>query len=399
MSDARLLTPDRNASHGRAWFRLAVLLAVLVCAACEAGGGTASRVAAQEGPAPPLSDAAFASLVSSLSEEGGYFDTDNLISNETSYLHVLGPLRGRGVRGGAYLGVGPAQNFSYIAEVRPRIAFIVDIRRDNLLQQLLFKALFEVAPTRIEYLSLLVGREPPGDPGAWEDRPLEDLVGRIDGAADAAPRARRVVDSAVVTLGVPLDGPDLATIARFHETFIGEGLDLRFRSHGRSPRPYYPTLRRLLLERDLTGVRGSFLADPDDYRFLRELQERNLVIPVVGDLAGDHAVRAVGELLRRRGEALTVLYTSNVEFYLFRAGTFDRFADNVASLPLAEGGVLVRSYFPSFLGSHPDAVPGYWSTQSLQTLESFVETVRAEGYRGYWDLVTRHALDPDGVAR
>jgi hypothetical protein len=337
--------------------------------------------------------------VSSLSEEGRYFDTDNLISNEASYPHVLGPLRSRGVRGGAYVGVGPAQNFSYMVEVRPRIAFIVDLRRDNLLQQLLFKAVFEVAPTRVEYLSLLLGREPPASPLAWEDRSLEELLEWIDGAADAEARARRVVDSAVVTFGLPLDGPDLATIGRFHETFIAEGLDLRFRSHGRAPRPYYPTLRRLLLERDLTGARGNFLADPDDYRFLRDLQQRNLVIPVVGDLAGDHAVRAVGDLLRRRGEVLTALYTSNVEFYLFRAGTFDRFADNVASLPVAEGGVLVRSYFPSFMGSHPDAVPGYWSTQSLQTLASFVETARTGGYRGYWDLVTRHALDPAGVDR
>ena len=78
------------------------------------------------------------------SEPGGYFDTDNLISNESSYLQVVPELRRAGISGGAYLGVGPDQNFTYIAEIRPAIAFIVDIRRDNLLLHLLFKALFQL---------------------------------------------------------------------------------------------------------------------------------------------------------------------------------------------------------------------------------------------------------------
>jgi hypothetical protein len=83
-------------------------------------------------------DTTFAALVERLSESGGYFDTDNLISNESSYLHVMGALREVDVRGGAYIGVGPDQNFSYIARVRPSIAFIIGIRRDNLLEHLFF---------------------------------------------------------------------------------------------------------------------------------------------------------------------------------------------------------------------------------------------------------------------
>src|SRR5262249_53175413 len=63
---------------------------------------------------------AFASLSAKLSEPNGYFDSDNLISNETSYLHVMDKLREMGVRGGVYIGVGPDQSFSYIAKIRPR---------------------------------------------------------------------------------------------------------------------------------------------------------------------------------------------------------------------------------------------------------------------------------------
>src|SRR3954465_11541011 len=88
-----------------------------------------------------LSDRAFASLVARFSEPAGYFATDNLISNEDSYLHPISTLRRVGVSGGVYVGVGPDQNFSYIAAIRPHAAVIVDIRRDNQLEHLLFKSI------------------------------------------------------------------------------------------------------------------------------------------------------------------------------------------------------------------------------------------------------------------
>ena len=75
----------------------------------------------------------FAALSEQLSEPNGEFDTDNLISNESSYLHVMPTLEQAGVSGGVYIGVGPDQNFSYIARIRPSAAFIIDIRRDNML--------------------------------------------------------------------------------------------------------------------------------------------------------------------------------------------------------------------------------------------------------------------------
>ena len=76
-----------------------------------------------------LPAAEFSRLIQTLSEKDGYFRSDNFTSNETSYLHVVGKLREMGISGGAYVGVGPEQNFTYIAKIRPHIAFIVDIRR------------------------------------------------------------------------------------------------------------------------------------------------------------------------------------------------------------------------------------------------------------------------------
>src|ERR1051326_1374800 len=171
-------------------------------------------LASAQAPAPASS---LATTIARLSERGGYFDTDNLISNESSYLQVLPELARRGVRGGAYIGVGPDQNFTYIAATRPSIAFIVDIRRDNELLHLLFKALFSLSRTRVEYISLLLGRRVPADVEPWRAATIERLVKYVAEAqpADAA-SLRANVDRALRDTGVPLTDDDRKTIAGFH---------------------------------------------------------------------------------------------------------------------------------------------------------------------------------------
>ena len=127
------------------------------------------------------------------------------------------------------------------------------------------------------------------------------------------------------------------------------------------------------------------------------MQRRNLIVPVVGDLAGDHALGAIGQELRRRGESVSALYASNVEFYLFQDGSFARFAETVAGLPMDEYSVLIRSVFPQGLvRRHPQAQPGDYSTQVLVRMTDLREAVRAGGYGSYWDVVTRDAVGPGG---
>jgi len=339
--------------------------------------------------AAALADTSFGRLIARISEPGGWFDTDNLISNESSYLHIMGRLRALGIRGGAYIGVGPDQNFSYIAQIRPSLAFILDIRRDNLLEHLLFKALLELAPTRIGYLSLLFGRSPPDDAARFRDATVDVLVTTIDRATkqqrlfDAA--ADRVA-AAAAGFGVALTQDDLDTIRRFHGEFFAAGPDLRFTSFGRAPRPYYPTFRQLLLERDRDGRQANWLASEASYAFLRTMQLENRIVPVVGNFAGPHALHEIGRVLRERNERVTVLYASNVEFYLMQDRIFDRFADNVAALPFDRNAVIIRSVFGSVFG-HPQSVPGYASTQLLQFMAAFVERHREGAYPTYGDLV------------
>ena len=186
----------------------------------------------------PHRHGSFASLVAGLSERPGYFDTDNLISNERSYLHVVPELQALAGRGrGVYLGVGPDQNFSYIAHLRPSLAIVIDLRRDNLLLHLLFKALFAEARTRIAYLAMLTGRSPPEEGG--KQRSVEEIVGYIDRAPPLRDGDLRALHGRLTTLvhsfGVPLTDGDRATIDRFHRRFIAEGLSLQFNTFGRPP--------------------------------------------------------------------------------------------------------------------------------------------------------------------
>ena len=307
-------------------------------------------ISASGGGARPAATG-FAAQIEALSEPGGYFDTDNLISNERSYLQVLSDLERPAVHGGAYVGVGPDQNFSYIARLRPSIAFIVDIRRDNLLLHLLFKALFEQSHTRIEYLSLLFGRRMPDNAGHWRTDPVERLAEYVDSTEperESMAARRERLDASIRRYGVPLSPGDVATIAKFHDRFIAAGLDLRFESTGRPPQSHYPAYRELLVAADSLGRKGNFLASEEGFQFVKSLEARDLVVPVVGNLAGPTALSAIGSVLKRRGEPLSAFYTSNVEFYLAREGTLERFVENLARIPHRPGAVIIRSVFGGF---------------------------------------------------
>jgi hypothetical protein len=327
----------------RAVIRSAVLLSLL---------SLSLAAWALHGIAQPTAQA-FASRVERLSEEGGDFDTDNLISNERSYLDVVPALKAAGVSGGAYIGVGPDQNFSYIAQIRPAIAFIVDIRRDNLLLHLLFKALFTSAQNRAEYVSLLTGRPAPSQLDTWRDASLERIVAYIDEArpiANAGPRLDRRLHDTIAAFGVPLSTADFDTIQRFHHTFVDAGLSLKFESRGRPPRSAYPTLRDLLLATDHAGRSWNYLASERDFQFVRSLQTQDLVIPVVGDLGGQHALAAVADLMIARGDRLSAFYVSNVETYLY-GDKSTQFVKNVNRLPRDAHSVIIRSTFVNSVSS------------------------------------------------
>src|SRR5262249_19644808 len=114
-----------------------------------------------------LTDENFWKLITDFSEPGGTFVSDNFVSNELAFQEVLTSLTDGRKPGGVYLGVGPEQNFTYIAALKPKIAFVFDIRRQNMLQHLMYKALFEISKDRADFISRLFSR--PRPPGLEQD--------------------------------------------------------------------------------------------------------------------------------------------------------------------------------------------------------------------------------------
>ncbi len=227
------------------------------------------------------------SLIDALSESGGYFDTDNLISNETSYVQVVDRLK---PTGGVYIGVGPQQNFTYIGRMRPSWAFIVDIRRDNMLQHLLFNAVLSKAETPYQYLCWLFSRPIHADREPLLGASIRDVVSLFERSTPSrelfGSNLRSILEYIEEGLQVDLALDDREEIRSIYRSFYSEQLDIRFNSHGRPPMPYHPTYRRLLLARSPGGSEAHFLASPEDYAHVRKLASSGRLVPVVGDFAG-----------------------------------------------------------------------------------------------------------------
>jgi hypothetical protein len=328
----------------------------------------------------------FGRYIDEWSEPEGYFDSDNFISNETSYLHVIDQLQ-KVKPGGIYLGVGPDQNFSYIVHTRPMLAVITDIRRQNMLEHLWYKAIFAMSSNRLEFLSLLVSREVPrSKPGPS----LEQIVS----AVEQAPTSERLFQKNLSTVKslltdkyrLKLSSTDLDKIEYVYRTFWQEGLELRFSSIGRNNAANYPTFQDMLLETDRQGRQQSYLSSEELFQELKKFEAENRLIPIVGDFAGAHAFKAFGTFLKNNGLRLTTFYTSNVEFYLFNTPSWPRFVANVRSLPLAPDSIFIRSYFANGR-RHPFNVSGHRSTSLIKPMIPFLADDDARRLTDYWDIV------------
>ena len=282
---------------------------------------------------PSLGDREYWTLVTSLSEPPGRFDvSENLVSNEPLFVENVRRLR---AAGGVYIGVGPEQNFSYIARLRPAMAFVVDIRRENLNLHLLYKALFELAPDRAEFVSRLFSRPRPA--GLNTGSSVDDIFSRYDGVMPSRTlheQTRSAVrERLIATHGFELTDADLESIDRAFTAFYTDGPAIDFwRGRPKDPEAVRPSYRQLMTARDVTGSSRSYLASEDQYAFVRGLQTRNLIVPVVGDFGGPSALRRVGEYVRSHRARVSAFYASNVAVYLTNEQT-RTFCATLATLP------------------------------------------------------------------
>src|SRR5437868_284401 len=129
----------------RSLLKLSIGIALVLCISMVPSLRTAEPLPSR------LSDDAFWHMVSGFSDEGGYFRFENFLSNELGFQYVIPALKEITKTGGVYVGVGPEQNFTYITALQPKIAFVIDIRRQNMIEHLMYKALFELSPDRADF--------------------------------------------------------------------------------------------------------------------------------------------------------------------------------------------------------------------------------------------------------
>ncbi|HSO35157.1 MAG TPA: hypothetical protein VLT33_21665 [Labilithrix sp.] len=339
-----------------------------------------------------MPDDAVGPLLARLSETPGDFPSENYVTNETSLLHVAPALRDPRLRGRAYVGVGPEQSYTYLALLEPRVAYIVDIRRGNFLEHMMFRGCFEAGRTRAEFLgALLARRAAPVLEGADAGADLASLEAAFRAAApEAALREEGVARTRALMdrLGVVRAAGDDKAIARIHEAFAKHGLAIAYTMLNSDRK--YPTLGENLAARDPDGAPASFLASEETYARVRRMVIDNRVLPVVGDFGGKHALRSVAEDMRARGVTLGVFYTSNVEQYLFEQKTYGAFVESVRAMPSDDASLLVRVWFDAGK-PHPAQRPGHRTTQLAFPVSAFLARAANKPFHFYWDVVNQTA--------
>ena len=374
------------------------IAAAIVFASCarpsggSVAGASGATLSAQSPAQVPerLADSTFWRMVTEFSEPGGYFRSDNFVSNETSFQYVIPELLRTTRQGGVYLGVAPDQNFTYLVAMRPRIAFIVDIRRQNMIHHLMYKALIEMAGDRADFMSMLFARR---RPEGLDASSTADALFTAYGAASMdttliAKNLAAIGDWLTERHGFGLSANDLSSLDYVYRAFVMAGPDITYAFPNGGGRGFgrWPSYEQLMLETDGGGLNRSYLATEANFRILKDLETRNLIVPLVGNFSGDKTLRAVGRYLKDRGATVTAFYTSNVEQYLFQQGDdWNRFYANVATLPLDSTSTFIRS-----LSNGNGFRPGSPNSRSVQLLSSITDLIKAvqDGrVQSYYDMI------------
>ncbi len=313
---------------------------VLIAVICALSIGSAAEA---QLPAR-LTDREFWTLMMSLSEPDGRFRSDNLVSNEIKFEWVIPELLRRLRPGGVYIGVGPEQNFTYIAALKSKLAFIVDVRRGNTDLHLMYKALFELSSDRADFVSKLLSRPRPA--GLTPASTVADIFAAFAGVDASEPALNANLASIRHQLTTvhrfPLSGTDLSRIEAIYRVFFLAGTKIQYSPYGSFGGTTQPTYAELMAATDEMGEAHSFMASESAFAVIRDLQRRNAIVPLIGDFGGPKTIRAIGDYARRRRAIVSAFYISNVEEYLGAAGS-RAFCANVASLPLTAESVFIRA--------------------------------------------------------
>jgi hypothetical protein len=306
-----------------------------------------------------LTDEEFWKLSTESSEEDGFFRSDNLLSNESSFQYIIPDMLKTAKLGRVYVGVGPEQNFTYIAALKPAMAFIIDIRHGNLDVHLLYKALFELSEDRADFVSRLFSRKRPAGltPSSSASEIFSAYMG-VEGSEEVFQENLKAVEDVLMKKhGFPLTAGDLEGIRWALNNYYQFGPSINYSSSLSASNP--PTIvgatgggffgsngvtyASLMMSSDGTGQLRSYLANEENFRFLKDLEARNLIVPVVGDFAGAKAIRAVAGYIKENEGMVSAFYLSNVEQFLTQSGRWNTFCSSASTLPIDETSFFIRS--------------------------------------------------------
>ncbi len=312
------------------------------------------------------SDAEFWRMVTAFSEPGGAFPYENFVSNEVSYQDVIPELKRIAKPGGAYLGVAPEQNFTYIAAIRPKVAFIMDIRRQNMLELLMYKALFEMSADRVEFVSKLFSRPKPS--GLTSTASAEDIFRAfepVSGNSDVAKQTLQAIkDRLRKQHQFQLSMDDEQKIEYVFNVFFRGGPRMDYSYASSSPNNQVPSYYNLMVATDGRGTNWAYLETEERYRYVRDMQLKNLIVPLVADFGGSKTIKTIAQYLKDHGAAVSAFYISNVEDYLNTS--WASYRANLAALPADDSTLLIRfvpvsSTSLGWIKDVPERWPGqYW---------------------------------------
>ena len=352
---------------------------------------SAPAAAASAEPVPPGKPPSRSprELFEALGEAERYYLPHNYVSSETSQLQVAPLLLERRRPGGAYIGVGAEQNFSYIALVEPEVAFIIDPRRSIVLLHLLYKAMFDEARTRSEFVSFMVGRPYDASDEPPRNVHVEDVIAHVENLG-RFPELRRTTLARLTKristkYGFKLTASDRATLEEISKAFFDHGLDIRFEPEGKVD-PGYVKFREQLALRAPNGQELGFLGQDRAFRYVQRMQRENRIIVLVGDLAGEKALSGIAAYLKAAQIPLRTFYVSNHEEPLFALKTWPKWVKNLDALSTDKHAVFIRTWFGE--DRHPYQLPGTRTTTLLQPIADFrAREQQGSGWSSYRALL------------
>ena len=319
-----------------------------------------------------LGDQEFWRLVSDSSEADGVFRSDNLLSNELGFQFVVPELARTTKPGRVYMGVGPEQNFTYIVATKPAMAFIVDIRRGNLDLHLMYKALFELSVDRADFVSRLFSKKrPEGLSAKAASMDIFASIGDVPSSTQMFNENLQAIDNLLIRKhGFALSIDDLEGIKYVYNAFFTYGPKIQYSSTSSFGGSQQPSYADLMTAADRSGAEHGYLASEENFQFMKNLETRNMVVPVIGNFGGPKAIRAVGKYLKDRNAIVSAFYVSNVEQYLRQDFIWDNFCASVATLPLDETSTFIRSV------RRGDAIPAFGLSSELGSMSGEVKSCR-----------------------